>query len=100
MGATGVKNLESEFGDESKELTTIVEDWFADNCVEGRYNLADATENSMVKLDQVRIPMMKTDAKGRQRAVDTRAFVGDLRKYLNDMGVPSKLYLRGLGGFG
>ena len=90
------QNLESEFGDESKELTTIVEDWFADNCVEGRYNLADATENFM-KLDQVRIPMMKTDAKGRQRAVDTRAFVGDLRKYLNDMGVPSKLYLRGLG---
>lgn len=90
------QNLESEFGDESKELTTIIEDWFADNCVEGRYNLSDATENFM-KLEQVRIPMMKTDAKGRSRAVDTRAFVGDLRKYLNDMGVPSKLYLRGLG---
>ena len=89
-------NLESEFGDESKELTTIIEDWFADNCVEGRYNLSDATENFM-KLEQVRIPMMKTDAKGRSRAVDTRSFVGDLRKYLNDMGVPSKLYLRGLG---
>jgi len=90
------QNLESEFGDDSKELTTIIEDWFADNCVNGRYNLSDATENFM-KLEQVRIPTMKTDEKGRQRAVDTRSFVGDLRKYLNGMGVPSKLYLRGLG---
>jgi len=90
------QNLESEFGDDSKELTTIIEDWFADNCVNGRYNLSDATENFM-KLEQVRIPTMRTDEKGRQRAVDTRSFVGDLRKYLNGMGVPSKLYLRGLG---
>lgn len=90
------QNLESEFGDDAKELTTIIEDWFADNCVNSRYNLSDASENFM-KLEQVRIPTMKTDEKGRQRAVDTRAFVSDLRKYLNGMGVPSKLYLRGLG---
>lgn len=90
------QNLESEFGDDSKELTTIIEDWFADNCVNSRYNLSDASENFM-KLEQVRIPTMRTDEKGRQRAVDTRSFVSDLRKYLNGMGVPSKLYLRGLG---
>ncbi|HOK62160.1 MAG TPA: DUF6175 family protein, partial [Tenuifilum sp.] len=74
----------------------IIEDWFADNCVEGRFNLSDATENFM-KFEQVRIPMMRTDEKGRQRAVDTRSFVSDLRKYLNGMGIPSKLYMRGLG---
>ncbi|MGE0077699.1 MAG: DUF6175 family protein [Bacteroidales bacterium] len=90
------ENLESEFGDESKELSTIIDDWFADNCVNGRYSLSDATENFM-KLEQVRIPTMRTDAKGRQRAVDTRSFVNDLKKYLNDMGIQSKLYLRGLG---
>ncbi len=90
------QNLESEFGDNSAELSNIIEDWFADNCVKGRFNLSDATENFM-KFEQVRIPMMKTDAKGRERAVDTRAFVNDLKKYLKDMGVESKLYLRGLG---
>ena len=64
--------------------------------MEGRFNLSDATENFM-KFEQVRIPMMRTDEKGRQRAVDTRSFVSDLRKYLNGMGIPSKLYMRGLG---
>lgn len=90
------QNLESEFGSDGKELTEIIEDWFAENCVQGRYSLSDATENFM-KLEQVRIPMMRTDDKGRQRAVDTRSFVSDLRKYLNGLGIPSKLYLRGLG---
>lgn len=90
------ENLESEFGDDGKELSEIIEDWFYDNCVEGRFNLSDATENFM-KFEQVRIPMMKTDDKGRSRAVDTRSFVRDLSKYLKDLGVPSKLYLRGLG---
>lgn len=90
------ETLESEFGDDGKELSEIIEDWFNDNCVDGRFNLSDATENFM-KFEQVRIPMMKTDDKGRSRAVDTRSFVRDLSKYLKDLGVPSKLYLRGLG---
>ena len=90
------ENLESEFGSDGKELTEIIEDWFYDNCVEGRFSLSDASENFM-KFEQVRIPMMRTDDKGRQRAVDTRSFVSDLRKYLNGLGIPSKLYLRGLG---
>ncbi len=96
--ASWENDLETEFevGGESKELTTIIEDWFADNCVSGRFNLSDGTQNFM-KLEQVRIPMMKTDAKGRERAVDTRSFVNDLKKYLSDMGITSKLYLRGLG---
>lgn len=93
------QNLESEFSvdGEQKELTTIIEDWMADNCVSGRYNLSDGTEKFM-KLEQVRIPMTKTDAKGRERAVDTRAFVNDLKKYLSEkFQITSKLYLRGLG---
>jgi hypothetical protein len=92
-------SLETEFDvdGEQKELTTIIEDWMADNCVSGRYNLSDATENFM-KLEQVRIPMTKVDAKGRERAVDTRAFVNDLKKYLSEkFQITSKLYLRGLG---
>ena len=97
--ASWENNLETEYDidGESKELTTIIEDWFADNCVSGRYSLSDGTENFM-KLEQVRIPMTKTDAKGRERAIDTRAFVNDLKKYLSDKcQITSKLYLRGLG---
>jgi len=91
-------NLETEFdvAGESKELTTIIEDWFADNTKNGRFNLSDGTETFM-KLEQVRIPTMKTDDKGREKAVDTRSFVNELKKYLNGMGITSKLYLRGLG---
>jgi len=90
------QNLESEFGPESKELSEIIDDWFFDNCVQGRFNLSDASENFM-RFEQVRIPMMRTDERGRERAVDTRSFVSDLRKYLSGMGITSKLYLRGLG---
>ncbi|KAF5081725.1 hypothetical protein DSECCO2_106940 [anaerobic digester metagenome] len=93
------ENLESYFsinGDE-KELTEHIEDWLYDNTVQGRYSLSDGTENFM-KLEQVRIPMMRTDAKGRERAVDTRSFVNDLNKYLRDnLEITSKVYLRGLG---
>jgi len=51
-----------------------------------------------MKLEQVRIETTKVDAKGREKAVDTRAFVNDLRKYLSDkFQITSKVYLRGLG---
>jgi len=92
-------NLDSEFTDGGKqeELSSIIDDWFADNCVGGRFNFSDGTENFMT-LEQVRIPMMKTDAKGRKRAVDARSFVNGLRRYLNNKyHITSKLYLRGLG---
>ncbi len=92
-------NLDSEFtdGGKQKELSSIIDDWFADNCVGGRFNFSDGTENFMT-LEQVRIPMMKTDANGRKRAVDARTFVNELRRYLkNKYHITSKLYLRGLG---
>jgi hypothetical protein len=92
-------NLETEYpvNGTQTELTTIIDDWFAANTVSGRYNLSDGTENNM-KLDQVRIPMMRTDSNGRERAVDTRLFVNDLKKMLSDKyQITSKLYLRGLG---
>lgn len=91
-------NLESEFESEgeSTELSFIIENWFADNCVQGRYNLSDASEN-MMRLEQVRIPIMKLQG-GRERAVDTRSFVNELRKHLSDkFQIQSKVYLRGLG---
>ncbi len=89
------ETLETEFDD--KELTEIIDDWFFDNTVEGRFSVSDATENFM-RLEQVRIPMMRVDDRGRERAVDTRSFVNDLRKYLKSTyEIDSKVYLRGLG---
>lgn len=89
------ETLETEFDD--KELTEIIEDWFFDNTVEGRFSLSDATENFM-RLEQVRIPMVRIDDKGRERAVDTRSFVTELRSYLRKTyDIESKVYLRGLG---
>jgi hypothetical protein len=89
------ESLETEFDD--KELTQIIEDWMFDNTVQGRFNLSDATQNFM-RLEQVRIPMVKVDDKGRERAVDTRAFVNELRTELRKKyQIESKVYLRGLG---
>ena len=85
-------DLEEEY--DGDELTEIIEDWFADNSVQGRFSLQDATENFM-QFEQVRIPMM--NEKG--RAVDARGWLRDLQKHLrNDpYNIESKLYMRGLG---
>jgi hypothetical protein len=80
-----------------KELLEHIEDWFFDNTVEGRFNLSDAS-NTMMRFEQVRIPVTRTDDRGRERAVDTRSFLSDLRRHLQqNMGIDSKIYLRGLG---
>lgn len=92
-------NLESEFpvSGVQTELSSIIDNWFAANSVSGRYNLSESTEN-VLKFEQVRIPMMRLEANGRERAVDTRLFVNDLKKMLAEkFQINSKLYLRGLG---
>jgi hypothetical protein len=80
----------------SDMLSIHIEDWLADNTVQGRYSLSDATENQM-RFEQVRIPMFY-ERNGRERAMDTRTFVGNLSKYLRESAMlESKVYLRGLG---
>ncbi len=92
-------NLTEEFdiNGNTDELGTLIEDWFADNCVNGRFSLADGTENFQ-RYEQVRIPMFY-ERNGRQRAMDTRNFVGELKKYLakEPFLLDSKVYQRGLG---
>lgn len=88
--------LEDEFGSDNAELSSIIEEWFVNNAVEGRFNLSDATHNQM-RFEQVRIPMTIAGDKGKVRAVDTRYFVNELRKHLKGLNIESKLYLRGLG---
>ncbi|MDR1610165.1 MAG: DUF6175 family protein [Candidatus Symbiothrix sp.] len=84
-------DLESEYEDE--ELRTIIENWVADNTVQGRFSTADATERMMV-FEQVRIPLYND--KG--RALDTRNWADGLRKMLkSDYQIESKLMMKGLG---
>lgn len=84
--------LEDEFG--GMELTEVIDNWVAQNSVEHRYNLSDATEDMMV-FEQVRIPLYRTNG----MPMDTRNFANELRKYLKDTpyNLTSKVLTKGLG---
>lgn len=87
--------LETEY--DGEELGAIIEQWMSDNTVQGRFNTTDATEN-MMYFEQVRIPLMREDAKGNLKAVDARGWTSGLRKYLRDnYEIESKLMMQGLG---
>lgn len=85
-------DLESEYNGAS--LTEIIDEWMFENTVEHRFGKLESTENR-IEYEQVRIPLY--NAKG--MALDTEAFVRQLRRYL--MGEPyrieSKVISRGLG---
>lgn len=91
-------NLEEEYeyNGESEALGTFIEDWMDDNTMNHRYSLSDATENFQ-RYEQVRIPLYY-ERNGRQRAMDTRTYVNNLKKFLSDeFKLDSKVYMRGLG---
>lgn len=89
-------DLESYFGSDEEELGILIEDWFADNTVSGRFSTTDATENMLV-LEQVRIPLFY-DRNGRQVAMDTRRFARNLSRFLRkEFNIENKLTTRGLG---
>ncbi|MDA3891988.1 MAG: DUF6175 family protein [Salinivirgaceae bacterium] len=86
-----------DFEGEYDMLSIHIEDWMASNTVEGRFSLSDGTENQM-RFEQVRIPMMY-ERKGQMRAMDTRRFVNNLKKFLRHepFMIDCKVYMRGLG---
>lgn len=85
-------DFETEFGGD--ELGIIIENWVADNTVEGRFSTSDATENRLV-FEQVRIPL-NSPVNG--RALDTRTWANGLRKNIKDnYGIEAKLTTKGLG---
>lgn len=93
---TSVIDLEEEFDykGERLELGEIIEDWVSENTVQGRFNTVTYTQN-VIRFDQVRIPLYDE----RQRAMDTRRWVRDLRTLLNrpPFNQEVKIYTRGLG---
>jgi len=92
-------DLETEvnYKGDDVELVEVINYWFDDNCVKGRFSQTDMSEN-MARYEQVRIPMMKFDARGKESALDTRTWIADLIKYLKkEYGLEAKNYMRGLG---
>lgn len=88
---------EYDYDGESGELNIFIEDWMADNTVNGVYNLSDMSEN-VLKFEQVRIPVFYM-RKGKERAMDAKRFGDQLRKFLKKapFELESKNYQRGLG---
>jgi len=82
-----------EFGDD--ELSLLIEDWVADNTVEGRFGSPSGSETRM-EFKQVRIPLYY-DRKGIQKPLDTYRWLSGLKKYLKEIGVPSTTKRKGLG---
>jgi len=84
-------DLETEY--DGYELTEILDNWMAENTVQGRYSKADASPNFII-FEQVRIPLY--NAKG--QAMDSEAFVRELMRFLKSKyNISSKVMTRGLG---
>ncbi len=85
-------DLESEFGGE--ELGEIIDEWMAQNTVQGRFSKLGSSEN-YVSYEQVRIPLYKPNG----MAMDTESFARQLRKVLQKepYNIPVKVLNRGLG---
>lgn len=85
-----------DFNGEENELSMFIEDWIAQNAVQGRYSVSTVT-SKQAKYEQVRIPLFY-ERNGQQRAMDTRQFANKLRKFLLDeFQLESKVYTKGLG---
>ncbi len=85
-------SLEDEY--DGYELIDIIDEWMAQNTVQHRYNLTDATDN-MMRFEQVRIPLYRENG----MPMDTRRFVTELRRYLSKepFNITSKVLTKGLG---
>ena len=94
------EDLESEFGEDEEELGVLIEDWMADNTVDGGPKLGSSTANRQV-YTQVMIPLFYTkvykSGKTKEKKMDTKKFAQNLQKYLKSLDVPAKVRGRGLG---
>lgn len=84
-------DFESYVSDE--ELGVLIEDWVADNTVEGRFSTTDYSENRLF-FEQVRIPLFNESG----RAIDTRRWASGLVRFLRtEHQIEAKLTTKGLG---
>ncbi|MDX2195653.1 MAG: DUF6175 family protein [Cytophagales bacterium] len=87
------KQMEDDLAD-GKTVSEVIDAWLLKNCVNKRYGSPDISDNAM-NIEQVRMPIYDENGK----AIDARAFVRKLQKYLQDapFNVSSKLMMKGLG---
>ncbi len=91
--AAGI-DLESELGPDGEELAELIDNWMAENTVQGRFTKLGSSEN-YIAYEQVRIPVYNNKGV----AMDTEAFARQLRNYLRKepYNIPVKIMNRGLG---
>jgi len=93
-------NFETDFvyNGQVAELAEIIEVWFEDNCVQGRFSMAQRSTN-LLRFDQVRMPLYGRSLSGRETAIDARGFVRSLQTMLQSdpYNLPVKIYPKGLG---
>lgn len=89
----GYDLLTEDFGDD--ELGFLIQYWMEDNSVNGNIGSGRSTDTQM-DYRGVRIPMTY-ERNGRERALDARTWGNNLRKYLQELGIESKLTSKGLG---
>ena len=89
---------EFDYQGESVELADLIDLWFSENTVQGRYSFNERTAD-VLKFEQVRIPLYGKNIAGREVAIDTRGFVKPLVKMLKDEPyyIPVTVYQKGLG---
>lgn len=84
-------DLEDEW--DYEELGFLMEDWMAENTVQGRFSTSMATASTMV-FEQVRIPLYSD----RGRALDARGWSRDMSRWLREkFDIVSKISTKGQG---
>lgn len=89
---------EFDYNGEYVELADLIDLWFSENTVQGRYSFTERTAD-VLKFEQVRIPMFGKSLSGKETAMDTRGFVRPLSNMLKNepYNTPVKIYQKGLG---
>ena len=68
---------EFDYGGQDVELADIIEAWFADATVQGRFSL-DSKSADRMRFRQVRIPLYAKNINGREVAIDASGFIKPL----------------------
>lgn len=70
-------NEEFDYNGQLAELADIIEVWFEENCVDGRYGAPTKSANTM-RFSQVRMPLFGKSLSGKETALDSKKFVSSL----------------------
>ncbi len=89
---------EFEYNGQTAELADIIDVWFEENTLNGRFSAAERSANQL-RYTQVRIPLYGKSLSGKERAIDATAFARPLANMLKKepYNVVVKIEPKGLG---